>query len=61
MTIRVPRHVQNVDSQRLASVITAALLNPLHADSAAPKRTHKPGAHWLLWGGGRGPQQAQLD
>ncbi len=48
MTIRVPAHIQNIDVQKLAAVMTRAVLNPTIADTRT-EREPRLGASWVHW------------
>ena len=54
MTIRVPAQVQNIDSQKLAAVLTRAVLNPTLADTLADTHVgshgERMGQAWIHWG-----------
>ena len=46
MTIRVPRQIRPLDQERLASVVTMAVLHP--AVDGKPSSA-KPGLAWVHW------------
>jgi hypothetical protein len=48
MTIRVPAQIQFIDAQRLAAVLTRAVLNPTLADGRT-EREVRLGSSWIHW------------
>ena len=48
MTIRVPAQIQHIDAQKLAAVLTRAVLNPTIADDRSD-REPRMGSSWVHW------------
>jgi hypothetical protein len=49
MTIRVPAQIQEIDAQKLAAVLTRAVLNPTIADARSNAHEPKLGTSWVHW------------